>query len=166
MRRPRLVSALALAVLMVGACARGTSERPPGDTAAVGGGTAPGSSVATPPAEPGVVPAPGGAAGGGDLAALQALERQARALARTEGCPGVAQCATAPVGSRPCGGPRTYIPYCRLTTDSVALFARLDELARREREYNARAGLASTCEFREPPAPTHSGGRCGPAAAP
>ena len=108
--------------------------------------------------------APGGTDAG--MADIRRLEREARALARTEGCSGAGQCAVAPVGDRPCGGPRTYVAYCRLTTDSAALFRKLDELARREREYNQKSGMVSTCEFREPPVPTLAGGRCGAPGAP
>jgi hypothetical protein len=50
--------------------------------------------------------------------------------------------------------------YCARTTDSVALYRKLDELARAEREYNRKQGLMSTCEFRMPPAVTASGGSC------
>ena len=135
-------SRLALALLALGACARGTAAR-----------TAAHSAAQTPGAA-----APAG--GDAEPADIRRLEAEARALARTDGCSDAGQCAAAPVGDRPCGGPRTYLAYCRLTTDSVALFRKLDDLARREREYNQKAGLASTCEFRTPPTPTLAGGRC------
>lgn len=94
-----------------------------------------------------------------DTGRIARLEREARALAHVEGCT-AGQCRTAPVGSRPCGGPRTYIVYCAAKTDSAALFAKLAELARAEDEYNRRNQLASTCEFRMPPGVALSGGRC------
>ncbi|HEU4557906.1 MAG TPA: hypothetical protein VFS20_08660 [Longimicrobium sp.] len=94
-----------------------------------------------------------------DTTRIARLEREARALARAEGCT-APQCRTAPVGSRPCGGPREYIVYCAATTDSAALFSKLAELARAEEDYNRRAGLASTCEFRMPPGTAMQGGRC------
>jgi hypothetical protein len=81
---------------------------------------------------------------------LRRLEREAFALVRSDGCGAVGQCRTAPVGNRPCGGPRYYFAYCSLTTDSAALFRKLDELARAEARYNQRHGLVSTCEFRGP----------------
>jgi hypothetical protein len=107
--------------------------------------------------------APGGgtaAAAETDSARFARLEGEARALAKTEGCASDAQCKAAPVGHRACGGPRTYVAYCALTTDSAALFAKLDELARAEEEYQRRNGIASTCEMRLPPAVSLSGGRC------
>jgi hypothetical protein len=95
-----------------------------------------------------------------DQQRIQRLEREARTLARTDGCQRGGDCRAAPVGDRPCGGPRTYLVYCARTTDSVALYRKLDELARAEREYNQKQGLMSTCEFRTPPAVTASGGSC------
>lgn len=91
---------------------------------------------------------------------LERLEREARALARVEGCTQSGQCRTAPLGSRACGGPRDYLPYCPVTTDSAALFSKLDELARAESAFNQQSGMASTCEFRMPPEVEAAGGRC------
>jgi hypothetical protein len=91
---------------------------------------------------------------------IQRLEREARALAKTDGCQTAASCRAAPVGSRPCGGPRTYFVYCARSTDSVALYRKLDELARAQRAYNEQQGLASTCEFRMPPSVEASGSSC------
>ena len=85
-----------------------------------------------------------------ERARLNRLEREARALAMTEGCSAADACRTAPVGWRSCGGPRSYLVYCAATTDSVALFRKLAELATAEREYNLRSGMMSTCEFRMP----------------
>jgi hypothetical protein len=123
-----------------------------------------GANAAPPP--PSAVPAastpaatPGEGEARGDTSRIARLEREARALAHAEGCTAGA-CRTAPVGSRPCGGPRTYLVYCAATTDSAALFAKLAELARAEAAFNRASGMASTCEFREPPNVTVQGGRC------
>jgi hypothetical protein len=105
------------------------------------------------------VGAPPAAQATGDTT-VQRLEREARALARSEGCEQGSQCRAAPVGSRPCGGPRDYLVYCSLTTDSAALYRKLDELARAEDAYNQRSGMMSTCEFRVPPGVDAVGGRC------
>jgi len=91
---------------------------------------------------------------------VRELEQQARALARTDGCDQASQCATAPVGAKACGGPRTYLVYCRATTDEAALLRALDELKRAEEEYNRAAGLASDCMFVTPPAVRLEGGAC------
>jgi hypothetical protein len=95
-----------------------------------------------------------------DQERIQRLEREAGALARADGCQRGDDCRAAPVGDRPCGGPRTYLVYCARTTDSVALYRKLDELARAEKAYNQKQGLVSTCEFRLPPAVVASGGSC------
>jgi hypothetical protein len=96
----------------------------------------------------------------GDWAQIMALEDQAKAIAKTNGCANVGQCRTAPVGSRACGGPRYYLVYCSAGTDSAALFRKLDAVAAAEREYNTRYHLVSTCDFRSPPKIALSGGSC------
>jgi hypothetical protein len=102
-----------------------------------------------------------------DQSHLARLEREARTLIRTNGCPTADRCRSAPVGWRGCGGPRTYLVYCAATTDTVALYSKLQELEMAERDYNARSGIASTCESRQQPGVRVSGQRCreAPAAA-
>ncbi len=95
-----------------------------------------------------------------DSVTIARLDREARALARTDGCGDAGACRTAPLGHRPCGGPREYLVYCARTTDSVALFRKLDSLQRAEMARNAASGAMGTCDFREPPAVTASGGQC------
>jgi hypothetical protein len=95
-----------------------------------------------------------------DWAQIVALENQAKTLVKADGCSSAAQCRTAPVGSRGCGGPRYYLVYCSATTDSAALFRKLDAVAAAEREFNARYNVVSTCEFRMPPTVALSGGSC------
>lgn len=91
---------------------------------------------------------------------VRRLEREAIALARTNGCSTAEQCRSAPMGNRPCGGPRYYVPYCPLTTDTAALFAKLKEVVAAENEYNRREGLMSTCEFRTAPELELAAGAC------
>ena len=101
---------------------------------------------------------------GGDTvsarAAIARLEADARALVRFEGCAAASQCRTAPVGARPCGGPRTYLAYCAATTDSVALFKKLDELKAAETKFHQAAGLSGTCDFLMPPTVSAEAGSC------
>jgi hypothetical protein len=103
-----------------------------------------------------------------DRPRLVRLEQEARALAKTEGCADATACRTAPVGWRGCGGPRTYLIYCATTTDTVALFRKLQELESAEKAYNAKSGLMSTCEFRLPPGTKLDGRSCreGPSSPP
>lgn len=86
-----------------------------------------------------------------DRAGLDSVEREIRKLVRAEPCRDVADCRTAPIGVRACGGPRDYIVVCATTTDTVALFRMLDDLERLERAFNQRYGVSSTCEFRVAP---------------
>lgn len=95
-----------------------------------------------------------------EWAAIVALEDQAKAIAQTTGCSTDSQCRAAPVGNRACGGPRYYIAYCAASTDSVALFRKLDEVKAAEDAFNRKYGLASTCEFRMPPAVGVTAGVC------
>lgn len=99
-------------------------------------------------------------------AAVARLEREARALARTSGCSAAAGCRVAPLGARPCGGPRAYVAYCRATTDSARLFAKLAELERAERAANDRSGAVSICSLVTEPRAAYAGGRCTAAEAP
>ncbi len=95
-----------------------------------------------------------------DWAAIEKLEQAAKAIAKTDGCSSGTDCRAAPVGSRACGGPRYYLPYCAKTTDSAALYRKLDEVAKAEQAYNRKYNLASTCEFRMPPLVESVGGSC------
>jgi hypothetical protein len=95
-----------------------------------------------------------------DWAQIVALEDQAKALVKIDRCSSASDCRTAAVGSRACGGPRYYLVYCSRTTDSAALFKKLDAVAAAEREYNAKYQLVSTCEFRMPPKVALNGTSC------
>jgi hypothetical protein len=95
-----------------------------------------------------------------EWAAIEKLEAEAKAIAKVEGCSSVSECRAAPVGSRGCGGPRYYLPYCSKTTDSAALYSKLAQVAKAEDAYNRKHQIGSTCEYRMPPAPSISGGSC------
>ena len=112
-------------------------------------------------------PTPGNKTGSGltgtqqsDWNAIEQLEAQAKGIAKIDGCASSSDCRSAPVGSRGCGGPRYYIPWCAKTTDSASLYAKLVEVARAEQDYNKKYQVASTCEFRMPPLVESSGGSC------
>jgi hypothetical protein len=111
--------------------------------------------------EPGIMPAEDQQER--DWAEIERLEAEAKALARSTGCTSSEGCRTAPVGNRACGGPRYYLVYCAPTTDSTALFSKLNEVVAAENEYNEEYGVVSTCEFRMPPEIAFSGGECRPA---
>ena len=98
-------------------------------------------------------------------ARIRELEQQARGLANSDGCDQVGQCASAPVGVKGCGGPRSYLVYCKATTNEAALLRALDELKRVEEEYNRVEQIASDCMMVLPP-PVRLEGRACAAAAP
>jgi hypothetical protein len=118
-------------------------------------------SVPPPPsaAVPSPAPSPDAGEAQEDTSLVARLIHEVQDLTHDEGCTAGA-CRTAPIGSRPCGGPRAYIVYCPATTDSVALFAKLAELARAEAAFNRASGMASTCDVRLPPNVAVQGGRC------
>ena len=118
--------------------------------------TAPGSSSASDPARD----------TGAARAQLVRLEADAKALVNAGGCSATNQCRMAPVGARACGGPRRYFAYCTATTDSGALFRKLDELKAAEIKFNQSVGASSTCDFRTPPGVVADGGSCRASASP
>lgn len=91
---------------------------------------------------------------------IVAIENEAKALVKTDGCSSADQCRTAAVGSRACGGPRYYLVYCAKTTDTVALFEKLEAISTAEQEFNKRYQVVSTCEFRMPPKVALVGSSC------
>jgi hypothetical protein len=149
----------AVLLCLLAACAHKPDPQA-GAGQAAADGSAGGAPAVPPAAAPGPTDVNTGDASVQDTGRLARLEARARAIAPSGGCTQAAQCRAAPVGNRPCGGPRTYVAYCAATTDSASLYARLDELKRAETAYNQAAGIMSTCEYREPPAVTLRGGRC------
>lgn len=95
-----------------------------------------------------------------DSTAIAQLEAEAKTLAKIDGCSSSSDCRTAAAGSRGCGGPRYYLPYCAKTTDSVALLTKLDAVAAAEKTFNIKYQIVSTCEMRLPPLVEVSGGSC------
>lgn len=161
---PYRCAATAALVLLLTACAAPASNgRASGETATPARGDSTIAPVAGSPSPGGAGPA-GDTGASGDQARIARLEREARAVARTTGCTSADACRSAPVGARPCGGPRTYLTYCAATTDSAALFRKLRELETLERGVNERSGMMSTCEFRSPPDVALVGGSCREAA--
>lgn len=95
-----------------------------------------------------------------DSEQIAQLEREALALAHNDGCSTADQCRVAPVGAKACGGPRYWITWCPATTDSAALFQKLDELHTAERNFNQVHGVVSDCSIVGPPTPAVSAGVC------
>ena len=139
---PKRIHWVTMAVLVVGGCTKAPISANPPDTSA-----SPGSNA--------------GISGNqeSDSAAILKLEEQAKSIVRTAGC-STSECKAAPVGSRACGGPRYYLPFCTKTTDSVALYGKLAEIAKAEQAYNRKYQIVSTCIFQMPPSVEASGGSC------
>jgi hypothetical protein len=64
------------------------------------------------------------------------------------------------MGAKACGGPKTYLPYCPLTTDTNALMRKLEELRVAEDEFNRKYGIMSDCAFVVEPSLTSANGTC------
>jgi hypothetical protein len=154
---PRMMSPVAILCSLLLGTAAGCSPQP---QASEGESTRSSGSVLVPPPIDTSRPAVAPDTGPDDRPRLVQLEREARALVKTDGCSGVGECRTAPVGWRGCGGPRTYVVYCAATTDTVALFKKLKELQTAEKAYNAKSGILSTCELRIPPGTRLRGKSC------
>ncbi len=156
MRRFSPVITAALAVLLACGCSKTSlpSDQEPSDTApGANTGSSPGNNTGG--SNTGLTPSQQS-----DWNGIERLEAQAKALAKIDGCANSTECRSAPVGNRACGGPRYYIPWCAKTTDSVALYSKLAEVAKAEDAYNKKYNLVSTCEFRMPPLVVASGGSC------
>lgn len=95
-----------------------------------------------------------------DSARIDRLEREALALAITDGCTTADQCGVAPVGAKACGGPRFWITYCPVPTDTAALFQKLEELRTAEQAFNEAHGVISDCSVVPRPTPVVSAGVC------
>lgn len=70
------------------------------------------------------------------------------------------RCHAIAFGSKPCGGPWTYLVYSAEATDSLALARAVAEYNALEERLNREEGRMSDCSVVSPPAISHSGGRC------
>jgi hypothetical protein len=139
MMRAATVAAAAAATFAIAACSMSTTnDLGPGDSSARATSTTPAS----------------------DSEQIAQLEREALALAHNDGCSTADQCRVAPVGAKACGGPRYWITWCPASTDSAALFQKLDELRTAEQNFNQVHGVVSDCSIIGPPTPMVSAGVC------
>lgn len=173
----------AVTLVMLAACAPSTGSGAGGATPAGSVGTTTGAQPSTPtvpipgsrtpqpatdtapPGPPTVHPSgePAPVTGGSraaDSAHVAQLEQQALAIAKNTGCTRDDQCRNVPVGIKACGGARYYLKYCVASTDTVALFRKLAELATAERAYNTKYHIVSTCMMITPTRPHLEGGVC------
>jgi hypothetical protein len=84
-------------------------------------------------------------------ALLDSLAQAARRVASDPRAPDPAACRTAPVGVKPCGGPRGYLVWSVASSDSAALYRALDSLAVVDRRLAEMTGEVSDCMLELPP---------------
>lgn len=72
----------------------------------------------------------------------------------------VSMCRTLPLGTKPCGGPWTYLVYSAEASDSTRLADLATEYASVDATRNQACDLASDCMIVPPPNVTIQNGRC------
>lgn len=70
---------------------------------------------------------------------------QIRALVGAAACTDSAQCRSAPLGSRACGGPEAYLAWSTAATAAAPLQQLLDRYRREREQADAAAGMQSVC---------------------
>ncbi len=96
----------------------------------------------------------------GDLAAREAEQRRALdAAIGTPRCEIDAQCWAVPVGARPCGGPESYLPASRLTSDAAKVRQAARALADTLSAQHQASGRMGICSVLPEPAARCDGDR-------
>ena len=91
---------------------------------------------------------------------LEELERQIEALIGDAEASAVGQCRHMAFGSKPCGGPWTYLIYSTEATDTGALQRLVDRYNELDAERNRKEGLISDCALAPIPDLALVGGQC------
>lgn len=81
---------------------------------------------------------------------LMSLFNEIENLAYSETCSNSSNWTYAAYGSKPCGGPRGYIPYSK-NTDTLTFLEKIKEYSEAEKEFNIKWGIASDCAIVNPP---------------
>lgn len=97
----------------------------------------------------------------GDRAQLERMRQEIQALIGDAESTSIADCRSAAIGSKPCGGPWEYIVYSASSTDPTELASRLAEYNAFEAEMNALYGYVSDCSIPNRPVVVFRNGRCG-----
>lgn len=82
---------------------------------------------------------------------LESLRNEVLGLVGEPTCSSSNQCRSIAFGSKPCGGPWSYVAYSTQTTDSAKLAAAVAEYNAREDRLNRELGTVSDCRFVTPP---------------
>lgn len=80
-----------------------------------------------------------------DFARLAAIKKKTEELLGEPRCSKSSECAAVAFGSKPCGGPWTYLVYSRMSVDEDALLEIVKEYNQFNRDVNERHGLISDC---------------------
>ncbi|MCY3554167.1 MAG: hypothetical protein OXH56_02485 [Gemmatimonadetes bacterium] len=97
----------------------------------------------------------------GDRAQLEKMRQEIDALIGDAAGASIADCRSAAIGSKPCGGPWAYIVYSASSTDPTELANRLAEYNAFEAEMNGLYGYVSDCSIPNQPVLVFRNGRCG-----
>ena len=82
--------------------------------------------------------------------ALNRLKTEIETLADTSTCDETTTCKFIAFGSKPCGGPWTYLVYST-SIDTGKLEGLVEEYNLNEKDFNTNWGIASDCAFVTPP---------------
>ena len=96
----------------------------------------------------------------GDQAKLMKMRQEIDALIGDAAGASIADCRSAAIGSKPCGGPWEFLVYSVSSTDSTALASRLAEYNAFEAEMNELYGYLSDCSIPNIPVLAYKDGRC------
>ena len=96
----------------------------------------------------------------GDQAKLMKMRQEIDALIGDAAGASIADCRSAAIGSKPCGGPWAFIVYSASSTDPTELANRLAEYNAFEAEMNALYGYVSDCSIPSMPVLVFKDGRC------
>lgn len=88
------------------------------------------------------------------------LLEQIRALVGNAACTTSSQCHTLALGSRPCGGPQSYLAWSSATTDGAALRLLAQRYHDEQQARDAAAGLQSDCRMISDPGAECRAGTC------
>ena len=86
-----------------------------------------------------------------DRQELESLKTQIDNIIGDASCTDPAECRVIAFGSKPCGGPWSYLIYSTVDTDTGALASRVELYDRKEDAYNSKWGISSDCMFVSPP---------------
>ena len=84
-----------------------------------------------------------------DREMLSAMIQDIESSISTQTCSDASQWAFAPIGSKPCGGPSSYIAYPKAMEDEI--LAKIEDFTRAQAAFNTKYQLMSDCRMVMPP---------------